>query len=240
MAINHVRLMPETRGQISPEDVSVDLVIDGQLVERRRRLKSGIIYRLGRLQKKKHSTKHHQSQARLFDSSILQQSNKTGTVHANFYSALEQDKRYDGTEDDHCNNTNDNEGDDFVIVEENEADGDYIAVIPSCTQETKERRNVALSALSPPGMLASMTMNYCSTEHLYHQGILPRRMGYNEIQNDCNATTRKLRIDHVVAGQIVDTKEVSGFLATSGLPSYFETTVATPRNSGQGDYFVVH
>jgi hypothetical protein len=74
----YVRLL-----QISPEDLSVDLLIDGQLVERRRRLKSGIIYRLGRLQKKNHSTKDHQSQARLFDSSILQQSNKTGTVHFN-------------------------------------------------------------------------------------------------------------------------------------------------------------
>jgi hypothetical protein len=66
-------------------------------------------------------------------------------------------------------------------------------------------------------------------------------MGYNEIQNDCNATARKLRIDHAVAGQVVDIKEVSGFLATSGLPSYVETTViATPRNSGPGDYFLVH
>jgi hypothetical protein len=42
-------------------------------------------------------------------------------------------------------------------------------------------------------------------------------MGYNEIQNDCNATARNLRIDHVAAGQIVDTKGVSGFLATSGI-----------------------
>jgi hypothetical protein len=92
---------------------------------------------------------------------------------------LEQDTRHSGTEDDHCNNKNDNESDDFVIVEENEneADGDYVVFVPPGTQETKERRKAALSVLSPPELLASMTMNYCSTEYLYHQGILPRRNG---------------------------------------------------------------